>query len=205
MTDQTPIPAGYLKDAQERLVPVSTIKPQRILEHELVERLCESARALNRALAEFKACSLSEVMNFRDLVAAEYGAEIGGAKGNMTLSTYDGREQVQVQVSETLAFGPELSAAKELIDGCLQRWTKEADDKVRVLVEHAFQVNKMGRIDTQRVLSLRQIAIEDADWKRAMDAISDALRVRSSTTYIRFYEATEKSPVAQIPLSLAVL
>ena len=200
-----PIPEGYLKDAQERLVPVSTIKPQRLLEHELVERLCEKAREMNWALAEFKADALLQVAALRDMVAAEYGAELGGAKGNMTLSTFDGRQQVQVQVSETLAFGPELSAAKELIDRCLQRWTKEADDKVRVLVEHAFQVNKAGRIDTQRVLSLRQIAIEDADWKRAMDAISDALRVHSSKTYIRFYEATEKSPVAPIPLSLAVV
>ena len=201
----SPIPEGYLKDAQERLVPVSTIKPQRLLEHELVERLCEKAREMNWALAEFKADALLQVAALRDMVAAEYGAELGGAKGNMTLSTFDGRQQVQVQVSETLAFGPELSAAKELIDRCLQRWTKEADDKVRVLVEHAFQVNKAGRIDTQRVLSLRQIAIEDADWKRAMDAISDALRVHSSKTYIRFYEATEKSPVAPIPLSLAVV
>ena len=200
-----PIPEGYLKDAQERLVPVSTIKPQRLLEHELVEQLCEKAREMNWALAEFKADALLQVAALRDMVAAEYGAELGGAKGNMTLSTFDGRQQVQVQVSETLAFGPELSAAKELIDRCLQRWTKEADDKVRVLVEHAFQVNKAGRIDTQRVLSLRQIAIEDADWKRAMDAISDALRVHSSKTYIRFYEATEKSPVAPIPLSLAVV
>lgn len=202
----TGIPDGYLKDARGALVPLAAIKPARMLEHELVESLAEGAAALNRALAVFKGAALQRVEDLRGLVAQEYGTTLGGAKGNITLSTFDGALQVQVQVSETMTFGPELASAKELIDGCVRRWSEGASDKLRALVDHAFQVNKEGRIDTQRVLSLRSLDMgDDAEWSRAMDAIADALRVHATTTYIRFYETGPNGVRQAIPLALAAV
>jgi hypothetical protein len=84
------------------------------------------------------------------------------------------------------------------------RWSEGANDNIRALIDHAFQVNKEGRIDTHRVLGLRRLDIEDADWKRAMDAISDAVRVSGSKTYVRFYQIdAETGQRAAITLDLA--
>ncbi len=200
------IPEGYMQDAQGNLVPEAKVKPEHLLEDELVRRLAGSAQAIRNTLTAFKEAALSEADAFRAVVAEKYGANKGGAKGNMTLRSFDGSLEMQVAVSETLSFGPELQAAKELIDDCVERWSEGANDNIRALINHAFQVNKEGRIDTGRVLGLRRLDINDDEWHHAMEAISDAVRVTSSKTYIRFYEVDTKTGLRQpIPLDLAAV
>lgn len=193
-------PEGYKQDAQGALVPVEKIKPQHLLEDEIVRKLCTSATALHDTLSAFKAAAMNEASDFRALVAQEYGVEKGGAKGNMTLRSFDGQLEMQIAVSDSLSFGPELGAAKALIDNCLLAWSEGANTNLVSLIDHAFQVNKQGRIDTGRVLGLRRLDITDPKWKNAMDAISDAVRVTSSTEYVRFYqrdpETGEKTPIS---------
>lgn len=210
MTDQTPIPDGYMKNAQGALVPVDNIKPQDLLEDELVRRVAAEALDLSDQLRRLKAVALDEANAFKAQVALDYGAKRGGAKGNLTLKSYDGRLALKVQVSETLSFGPGLMAAKELIDTCIIRWSEGANANIRALVDQAFQVNKQGRIDTHRVLALRRLEMAgpdgapDPDWARAMEAIGDAIRVDGSRTYVRFYHVDPKTErETPIPLDLA--
>jgi hypothetical protein len=195
-----------MQDAQGNLVPEAKVKPEHKLEDEVVRRLAGSAQSIRNTLSAFKGAALDEAGAFRALIAEKYGATKGGAKGNMTLRSFDGKLEMQISVSDNLSFGPELQAAKELIDGCVERWSEGASDNIRALINHAFQVNKEGRIDTGRVLGLRRLDIVDTDWQRAMDAISDAVRVTSSKTYVRFYEInTENGARQSIPLDLAAV
>lgn len=204
MTEQTP--AGYMKASDGSLVPEAKVKPQHRLEDELVRHLVDRAHELHTELADFKRVALDEAQAFVDLLAQEYETSRGGRKGNVTFRSYDGTLEMQVAISESLSFGPELQAAKELIDACIERWSRGTNDNIRVLVDHAFQVNKVGRIDTHRVLSLRRLDIDDAEWRRAMDAIGDALRVHDSRTYIRFYRRNPDSGARHpIPLDLAAV
>lgn len=184
---QTEIPEGYMKGPDGTLVPEAKVKPQHKLEDEMVRELAAAALSLNVQLRCFKKRALDRSTSFLDLLAQEYEVSRGGRKGNVSFRSYDGTVEMQIAVSESLSFGPELQNAKALVDACIARWSEGANDNIRVLVDHAFQVNKAGRIDTHRVLALRRLAIDDAEWKRAMDAIGDALRVHDSTTYVRFY------------------
>ncbi|MGR3479383.1 DUF3164 family protein [Salipiger marinus] len=188
MTVSTQIPQGFWQNSRGELIPEARVKPVDKLEDQLVRTMCHTAKGVHEQLAALKALALGEAQAFKALVAQEYGAEKGGTKGNMTLRSFDGTMEMQVAVAEHLSFGPQLSAAKELIDACVTRWSEGANDNIRALIDHAFQVNKEGRIDTQRVLGLRRLDIDDPDWKRAMDAISDAVRVTGSKTYVRFYQ-----------------
>jgi hypothetical protein len=205
MTEQK-IPEGYMPDAQGNLVPVSKIKPEHMMEDELVRSLVAGAKALNTELGAFKGAALGDASAFREMVADKYGATKGGAKGNMTLRSFDGTLEVQVAVSDQLSFGPELQAAKELIDNCLMRWAEGSNENLHAIVNDAFNVGKEGRIDTKRVLGLRRLQIDDPEWLKAMDAISDAVRTDSSKTYIRFYSVDPDSGTRQaIPLDLAAV
>ena len=200
------IPQGYMKDAQGNLVPNANVKPQHKLENDIVRVWIEKALKLNEELTAFKHGALDEAHAFKEIVADQYGAQRGGKKGNMTLKSFDGTLEMQVSNSESIGFGTELLAAKELIDQCVERWSEGANDNMLALINHAFQVNKQGRIDTGRVLGLRRLEIDDAAWHRAMDAISDAVRVTSSKTYIRFYKIdTETGDRTAIPLDLAAV
>ncbi|AWI83045.1 sulfate transporter [Alloyangia pacifica] len=200
MTAQPTIPEGYMKNGRGELIPEAKVKPEDKLEDDLVRRMAALARSTSGELAKLKALAMGEAEAFQAEVASLYGAIKGGAKGNMTLRSFDGSLELQVAVSEHITFGPQLKAAKELIDNCIERWAQHSDDNLRVIVLDAFQVNKAGRIDTQRVLGLRRLSIEDAEWKRAMDAISDAVRVSGSKTYVRFYEIDpetgDRSPIS---------
>ena len=198
------IPEGYLRDGQGRLVPRDSIKPEHLLEDGLVRRLAQSALETSETLLKFRRHARGEVQAYLDILAQEYGTQKGGTRGNVTLTSYDGRLRVQLAVGDTLTFGPELQVAKSLIDECLRSWTDGARTELRTLIEDVFQVGKAGRLDVDRILSLRKLDIVDERWARAMEAISNAVRVHSSKEYMRFYtRPNAEGDFTQIPLDLA--
>ena len=188
MTQQNNIPEGYRRDAKGRLVPEDSIKAIDKLRDELVTRLVEQARAQSAALAQFKASAFGEIEAFADLSAAEYGAKIGGKKGNLSLLSFDGRYKIQRAIQESIAFDERLQAARSLIDECLQEWTADARPELATLVNDAFRVDTKGEIRTGRVLALRRFDITDPRWIKAMDAVADAVQVTGSKSYNRVYE-----------------
>lgn len=200
MPDETP--EGYMKDRRGALVPIDAVRPADKLEDEIVRGLFETAKDINRRLTELRRDALEQAGAFRELVLADYGVKKGGAKGNMKLSSFDGAMVIEVSVAEFIAFGTELTAAKALIDGCVERWSEGSGSELKALIEHAFQINK-GRIDTARVLGLRRLEIHDDDWKRAMNAIADAVRVTGTKTYLRFAEVTPEGARRPLVLDLA--
>lgn len=188
---QTQIPPGYWQDAQGNLIPESKVKEIEKLRHELVTRLCQLAEATSGDLAKFKLNTMTEVASFIALSLDQYGVKTGGNKGNVTLTTFDGRYRLVRQMSENIVFGEQLMAAKELIDQCVHEWAQGANDNIRALVNHAFQTDKEGKINTGRVLSLRRLNINDPKWQQAMQAIADSMQTASTKPYVRFYKRDE--------------
>ena len=187
------IPVGYQQDAKGNLVPESKIKVIDRIQTELVYRLCEKAKDQSAVLASFKRICADELAAFVSLSNSEYGVQVGSDKGNVTLISFDGKFKVLRQVSDSITFGPQLLAAKQLIDNCVHRWAAGANDNIRVLVNHAFQTDKQGQINTGRVLALRRIDIVDDEWLIAMKAIADSMQALSSKPYLRFYERDDKT------------
>jgi hypothetical protein len=202
---QTAIPEGYMQDAQDRLVPVGSIKDVDKARDSLVREIAGRALALREAMKGFRDDVMGDVAAFVQLSAEQYGAKVGGDKGNLTLTSYDGAFKIQRQVSETLVFDERLQAAKTLIDECITEWTEGSRDEIRALINDAFQVDKEGRINTGRVLSLRRLKIEDGRWHSAMQAVSDSLQVAGSKAYIRVYARRGDGKYEPIALDLAAL
>ncbi|WP_174286648.1 DUF3164 family protein [Sphingomonas bacterium] len=178
----------YLRDAKGALVPVGAIKSIDLLMDELVRNLLSGAAALSAEIGAFKGNVFEQVGAHQALIAQEFGAKIGGAKGNITLTTFDGRQRVLVQVSDQIEFGPEIQAAKSLIDECLTEWAATGGIELRALVNRVFQVDQQGTINRAEVFRLLRVQIEDARWQRAMDAIRESMRVIGSRTYVRFQQ-----------------
>ncbi|AOH85737.1 sulfate transporter [Sphingomonas panacis] len=178
----------YLRDAKGSLVPIATIKAADLLMDETVRDVLVAARALSEQIAVFKVQAFEAVSALQALLAQDYGAPLGGKKGNITLVSFDGCEKVQVQVADLLEFGPELQSAKALIDECLTEWAVGSAIELRALVNRVFQVDKEGKINRAELFMLLRVDIADERWQRAMDAIRDSMRVIGSRTYIRFYD-----------------
>ncbi|MCZ6928703.1 DUF3164 family protein [Serratia marcescens] len=195
--------AGYRKNAQGYLVPEDLIKPVDKLRDDVVLKIIENARVVRQQMAAFKIETMAEIADFVDLSASEYGVEYGGAKGNVLLTSFDGRYQVRRAIGDHRVFDERIQAAKKLIDECVIEWSDGASSNLRALVEHAFRVNKQGRIDVNQVLSLRQLDIDDPRWNEAMEAIADSIQVTGTSQYLRIYERQPNGKYQQISLDIS--
>lgn len=178
----------YKTNAQGHLVPVEQIKVIDMLRDELVCNVAATFAAERNALAKLKQNIMSEVYAFVEQSAEQFGAKLGGKKGNITLMSFDGKFKIQVQISEYISFDERLQVAKSLIDECIHTWSDGANANILALVNDAFQVDKEGQVSTSRILGLRRLNIDDLKWQQAMSAIADSMTTVGSKTYIRCYE-----------------
>ena len=185
------IPAGYWQDANGNLIPDSKVKDIDKLRHQVVTDLCTMAEKSRDGLADFKAHAMQEVAALVSTSMEQYGVKAGGEKGNVTLISFDGRYKLVRSMQDKLTFGEQLMAAKALIDECVHEWAHNADDNIKVLVNHAFQTDKEGKINTGRVLGLRRLEIRDTKWQSAMQAIADSIQIASTKPYVRFYKRND--------------
>lgn len=188
MAEQIQVPEGFRLDAQGRHVPESMIKPLDLMRDELVMAIVGKTQELNQALVDFKAKVFGEVDALVAVAVDEYGAKLGGTKGNVTLFSYDGRFKVVRAKADNIRFDERLQGAKALIDECLQEWVKGSRPEIITLINDAFKVDQAGNIRTGSVLALRRLEITDERWIRAMQAISDAVTVVTTSSYVRVYE-----------------
>lgn len=192
---------GGMFDPKGRWIPNRLIKPVDLARHQLVVEIAEEARKTSEVIKAFKQCAMDDITAFLELSAEQYGAKLGGAKGNLTLLSFDGRFKIIRSTADQLAFDERLQVAKALVDECIHEWAAGSRDEIRALVEHAFQVDKEGKVSAERVLSLRRIGIKHAKWTAAMEAISDSVRVVASKAYLRVYERVGETN-EYVPISL---
>lgn len=168
-------------------VPIGAVKPQHVMEDDLVRGEVSHAIAMSDQLSRFLGHFFDNLGAFESLIAEKYGAKVGGKKGNKTLSTYDGQFYIRVQVADQLVFGPELQVAKSLVDECLNDWTAGAGDELKAVITRAFNTDKEGQINRNALYSLLRLEIADPRWRNAMQAIHDSMRSAGSKTYVRFF------------------
>ncbi len=205
MSQDMAVPEGYLKDHKGRLIPINMVDDLDKAKSELVKEVVKKAKVVQAQMKAFKAEAMGDVLALVDLVNEKYGAKLGGKKGNICLSSYDGQYQVKIAVAEHMVFGPELDAAKSLIDECIHEWMEGSNEAIKVIVNDAFQTDKQGKVSTSRILGLRKHKIDDTRWGEAMDAIADSISIIDTKPYLRMYERNSAGKYQPIPLDIAAL
>jgi hypothetical protein len=200
------IPEGYRRNALGHLVPENRIKPQDLDRDALVMELFAAAEQLQATMRKFKERSMADIYAHVDLVAEKYGTKIGGEKGFLTLTSYDGEYQLKIAMGARMTFGEELAAARELVHACIRKWADGSDGNIRALVEHAFRTDDEGRLSPSKIWELTRVEItDDPDWKKAMDAIRDAVRWEGQKPYLRFNKRRADGKWEPLPLDMAAL
>lgn len=198
------LPEGFRENARGDLVREDSIKPIDLLRDQLVMGIVGKAQAVRKDLCSFKAEVFNDIDSFSELSAEKYGAKLGGNKGNVTLTSFDGRFKIIRANADEITFDERLQAAKALIDECVRDWSKGVHSGLAVLINDAFRVDAKGGLSASRILGLRRHDIDDPRWRKAMDAISDAIQIVGSKSYIRVYERVGKTEdYKQVPLDIA--
>ncbi|EGV38435.1 DUF3164 family protein [Neisseria weaveri] len=193
----------YREDAKGNLVPVANIREIDLLRDELVMELAGKAAEVQQHISDFKREAMDDIAAFVQLSADRYDVKVGGKKGNISLHSFDGSYRVQLAMQDTLVFDEGLIAAKALIDECINEWTEGSRTELKTLINAAFQVDSQGNISTTRVLGLRRLQISDDKWKRAMDALSDSLKVHISKPFVRVYRRDDAGDYQLVNLDIA--
>lgn len=198
------IPEGFMQNAAGHLVPEAQVREQDKLRDQVVTDLGQCALQLNQALTAFKKRALADIADTIQIAADKWQVDLGGKKGNISLTSYNGAFKIQRVYAERITFTEELEAAKELFGRCLDRWTEKADNNIRALIDRAFRPNKSGQIRTAELLGLLRLEIDDAEWQTAIEALKTSINVSGSTVYVRVYQRIGDSDHYQmIPLDLA--
>ncbi len=179
---------SYMHDAKGNLVPLENVKAEHKLEDEIVRKITAFAEELSAQIARFRGHTMTDLGDLDALLAQEYGAKIGGAKGNRTYQTFDGLMKVQVQISDFVDFGPQLQVAKKLLDECLMEWSADSRPEIRAVITKAFNTEKEGQVNRSEIFMLLRLDIDDPRWQDAMRAIREAMRITGSKEYVRFYK-----------------
>ena len=194
---------GRWIDSKGDAIPPKYIDPVEKKRDQLVEKLICQAKKLNKQIVKFKTATLADIEKYLDEVEKMYGVKVKTKEGNKILASFSNTEKVMVKINKFIDFDERLSIAKTLIDECITRWSKGADDKIKLLVEDAFKVDKQGNLDKERILSLRKIKIKSKDWQKAMEIIADSVKVVGKRTYLVFLIKDVKGVWESITLDIA--
>lgn len=178
----------YWRNAEGALVPIESVRPADQLEDETVRKIIGYAAPLSDQIKRFWQHTHADISGFIDLVLQNYQTTRGGKKGNITLTSFDDMLKVELRVAKLIEFTSDLVAAKTLTDECLAGWSEDSGSEIRTIVRSAFNVDKDGKVNQQALLSLLRHDFDDPRWKLAMDAIRNAIRVRATKEYFRFWQ-----------------
>lgn len=199
-------PPGYWRNSKGDLIREANISAADRDMDRVTRKIHMFGQSLSAQMFRFREHTLADVMGLVERVVERYGGRMGGRKGNVALSTFDGRLRVLLQQSERVAAGPEIAAAQTLIGECVEEWSARGNRKLRALVDGAFKPDATGRLSVAQLVRLRRVEIDDERWRRAQAAISDALRPVGRAEYLRLYRReTPADPWEAVPLHLATV
>jgi hypothetical protein len=196
---------GWCLNKQGDYVHPDLIKVDDKLKDEMVDKIVKQAIELSETIAKFKADGFVNVEGYFEQIQKEYGIEKPKTKGNLTLENFAGDKKIQIAVANNIKFDEKLKVAKVLLDEYLDEVTKDSNADVKTLITKAFEVDKEGDVNPRMILSLRSYNITHPKWKKAMDVISESIKIDSKKSYIRFYNKNEDGKYKLVPLDIAVV
>ncbi|HJV42383.1 DUF3164 family protein [Caulobacter sp.] len=177
----------YMRAGDGSLMPVANMRAQDRLQDELVRKILGFALPLSETIARFVQHTFDDADDLVDLLDQQYGVKRGGKAGNLTFTTFDQLMKVEVTRAKIIDFGPELTQAKALVDQVVADLAVNADALLKGLVTRAFNIENGGLTNRAALLQLLRWEMPDERWRRAMDAIRDAIQVKGTKRYVRIY------------------
>ncbi|WP_233007183.1 DUF3164 family protein [Rheinheimera faecalis] len=197
------VPAGWRKNAVGHLVHESEIKEQDLFRDSVVTDLVTEGIALHKALKAYKEKALNDVADLIGISAQKWQMTLGGKKGNVSITSFDGELMIQRVYAERITYTEEMEVAKAKVDECVQKWSNESNPHIVTLATRAFQRNKSGELSMSRIIEMLSYKIDDPEWIAAMQVVSDSLRVCGTAVYIRIYQRDDNGKYINMTLNIS--
>lgn len=176
----------------------------KIARNHLVEDLALRAEKLQADLKNFKKYCFKQFDKYMNEVSKKYNVTFS-TKGNLNITHNELNYRVCKNIQEYIVLDSKLQQAKDLIDKCINKWSEGGSLELKKVVNLAFSVDKRGKLNIPRVLSLRKLDINDVEWQKAMTIISDSIDTENSKQFIRVYKKNKNKKWKSISLDIAKL
>lgn len=200
----------HMTNGKGHEVPVDLVKASDRLIDQTVREIHRHGEELMSQIARFRAHTYDDMGTLMSLLAEKYQVKMRGlregGRGNVSFKSYDGLLKVEISVQDYVEYGPELQIAKALMDDYIHEVSEGVPDEVKALLNHAFEVDKAGKVNREALYTLRRLEIDHPIYQRAMEAVKDSQRVESSRQFIRIStrpSTTENFKSMQINLANA--
>ncbi|MFI8383325.1 DUF3164 family protein [Pseudomonas sp. NPDC079086] len=200
---QIVIPEGWVRNAIGNLVHETEIREQDKLRDGVVTEIAKKAVELNAALKSLKEKALADIADLISIAGEKYDMKLGGPKGNVTLTSFDGGYRVQRVCADRITYTEEMEVAKAKVFECIRSWSDVSHKHLVTIASNAFRLNRQGEISVARVAELMRIEIDDPEWRKAMEAVKDSLSVAGKAVYIRIQERQADDSYETIILDIA--
>ena len=119
-----PVPPGYWRDPRGDLIRESNVSGVDRDTDAVVRRIHAFGGALSAEMYRFRIHSLDDVYTLIDRIAERYGTRIGDRRGNVQITTFDGRMKVILAQADVIDVGPEIHAAQAIVEECIDEWSQ---------------------------------------------------------------------------------
>ena len=190
-------------DGMGNPVPPKYVPPVDKRRDKLVTHLVEKAQKTSQLLEELRQETLDAIEAYLTSIQKDYKINERTVEGNKRLSDFSHSQRLELKKGKYIDFDERLNVAKGLIDECIEKWSEGSDDRIKALVDQAFQVNEKGRLNKDRILGLQKLKFKDTTWTKAMKLINDSIQVVGSRDYVTFHVRNKKGDWESIPLDIA--
>lgn len=190
------------KDGQE--IPSKYVSQKDKLDDKTVEQIVKIAKKLNQQLAEGKTKINTLLENY--IKSSNELRKVNVEwKGNFTIMNFDKSLKVEKRIAEYIEFNNELQIAKGLIEQCINKWTDNALEQVKLIINDIFNIGKKKLIPRNNLIKLKKYKFPEPEWKQAMQIISEALEVSERRPYVNVYEKMSEKAYKQILLNFSAV
>lgn len=194
----------YYKKANGTLVPEDQVKDSDRLRDQFVLEAAEKIMDIRTQMIRVKAEILDDIEAFMQTMSESYGVKLGGEKGNLSFTSFDGRVQLKYYRNDYLTFNEGIHIAKKLIDEFLEDITKDSSRSIKQIVNSAFNL-KQGRMDVKAILKLREINETDPRWVKAMQIIDESKQWNEGSRALRLYIRGKTGEMELVPMDFTSL
>jgi len=196
-----------MTDAQGQVVPISYVKPYDRERDRVARRILARWTAERDRLARLKAETLADIAKLQAFGRDKCDQKVGGEKGNVQFSSFDGLIRVRVDARTMVEFDDRFNQAKQLILSYADELAGATGERdIATIIRAALTPNAGGMLARSRVIGLLRLNIKAEKWLRAMELLRECQLVKSGKSYI--YVETRPSADADwdmIPLDVAAI
>jgi hypothetical protein len=176
---------GKWMNSGGNFIPANRIPKIFKLRDATVIKILKRMSKLEAMMKKIKADNFADVDAYLKKLAISSGLKNKTIAGNITLSSYDNLNRIELSINHIEGFDEQLNAAKTLIDECIIGWSKDSNKNLKIVIDEAFKLDSQKRFNTNAVWSLTKLDIKDQKWQKAMELVKNSRQKYESRQYMR--------------------